>query len=248
VVVAECFQVGGFQPVGFIDDDEFGVGTVGFDEFGRAFGAQCGFDGPAEPGVQEADLLVDGAGRGGRRRRTRRKRRCCLVLTNSVVGLWGGSGSLALFSGLPPSGRAELGATLARSLATGFLCTADHELRDRVDRGHGGISHKTLDRAVSIIEAGPDNPLDIVALAEACGVSLRTLQYEFARHLGTTISDFRRQIRLDRAHLELRDGDPGATTVAAVAARWGFYHQGRFARLYRARYGAHPSQTLKSWA
>ena len=43
------------------------------------------------------------------------------------------------------------------------------------------------------------------------------------------------------------DAEPGdGSSVAAVAARWGFTHLGRFAIEYRRRFGVHPSQTLRS--
>jgi transcriptional regulator GlxA family with amidase domain len=54
-----------------------------------------------------------------------------------------------------------------------------------------------------------------------------------------------RQIRLTRAHEELRQARPGRTTVALVAHRWGFSHLGRFAAAYRERYGVAPSGTLR---
>jgi transcriptional regulator GlxA family with amidase domain len=37
---------------------------------------------------------------------------------------------------------------------------------------------------------------------------------------------------------------PGVTTVADVALACGFFHLGRFAQDYRARYGITPSVTL----
>ncbi|GAA3119608.1 hypothetical protein GCM10020001_044720 [Nonomuraea salmonea] len=46
------------------------------------------------------------------------------------------------------------------------------------------------------------------------------------------------------AHEELRAGDPATLTVTSVAARWGFFHPGRFAASYRAVYGRTPSETL----
>jgi hypothetical protein len=39
--------------------------------------------------------------------------------------------------------------------------------------------------------------------------------------------------------------DSEEVTVSAVANRWGFTHLGRFAGIYRAMYGAPPSQTLR---
>jgi transcriptional regulator GlxA family with amidase domain len=55
-----------------------------------------------------------------------------------------------------------------------------------------------------------------------------------------------REIRLRRAHEDLRAADPSATTVAAIARRWGFAHMGRFAREYQAAYGQTPSATLRA--
>jgi AraC-like DNA-binding protein len=53
-----------------------------------------------------------------------------------------------------------------------------------------------------------------------------------------------RDVRLARVHDDLFRDEP--TTVAAVAYSWGFTHLGRFAALYRARYGVAPSQHLHS--
>ena len=38
--------------------------------------------------------------------------------------------------------------------------------------------------------------------------------------------------------------DDDARRVAAVAARWGFGHPGRFATAYRARFGEPPGTTM----
>jgi AraC-like DNA-binding protein len=43
---------------------------------------------------------------------------------------------------------------------------------------------------------------------------------------------------------ELAVADPGGTTIAAVAARWGFLHAGRFSSVYRRKFGVLPSETL----
>ncbi len=54
-----------------------------------------------------------------------------------------------------------------------------------------------------------------------------------------------REVRLREAHRELTVADPATTTVAGLATRWGFAHQGRFAAVYRQRYGVPPAQTLR---
>ena len=53
-----------------------------------------------------------------------------------------------------------------------------------------------------------------------------------------------RRIRLDRARRSLLVADPASVSVADVAARWGFFHLGRFAEAYRALYQEPPSRTL----
>lgn len=53
-----------------------------------------------------------------------------------------------------------------------------------------------------------------------------------------------RAVRLARVHDELRTSEPGLTTVTTIAQRWGFFHLGRFAAAYRARYHTTPSDTL----
>ncbi|MFD0476744.1 helix-turn-helix domain-containing protein [Nonomuraea thailandensis] len=66
--------------------------------------------------------------------------------------------------------------------------------------------------------------------------------------MDTTPLGYLRQARLARAHAELEAGDPAATTVAVIAARWGFFHPGRFALAYKAAYGRPPGGTLRSSA
>jgi AraC-like DNA-binding protein len=54
-----------------------------------------------------------------------------------------------------------------------------------------------------------------------------------------------RLVRLREAHLELLAADPaGGATVTGVAARWGFFHPGRFAHYYREVHGCSPYRTL----
>ena len=83
-------------------------------------------------------------------------------------------------------------------------------------------------------------------VAEAAGVSVRTLQAGFHEHLDNSPTSYIRDLRLDRAHADLLEGDPYAgPQVTDVALRWGFSHFGRFAALYRRRFGERPSETLR---
>ncbi|MEU3778257.1 helix-turn-helix domain-containing protein [Streptomyces sp. NPDC032472] len=64
--------------------------------------------------------------------------------------------------------------------------------------------------------------------------------------LMTTPLDYARRVRLDHAHTELQDADPGAgATGPDIASRRGFTHAGRFAAAYRRAYGEPPRTTLR---
>jgi len=97
---------------------------------------------------------------------------------------------------------------------------------------------------VDLIEGQPEHAWTIVELARHAGVSPRTLQEAFQRELGMSPLERLRRTRLERARRDLISADPSRTSVTDIAARWGFFHLGRFAQTYRARYQELPSQTL----
>ncbi|WP_142047161.1 helix-turn-helix transcriptional regulator [Pseudonocardia kunmingensis] len=101
-------------------------------------------------------------------------------------------------------------------------------------------------QALELIEDRPAHPWTIAELAAAVAVSARTLQDRFAHALGLPPMTYLRNVRLDRIHAELLDGDPAEITVGVAAARWGFLHPGRFAAAYQQRFGRPPSATLRA--
>ncbi|GAA4360750.1 AraC family transcriptional regulator [Paeniglutamicibacter cryotolerans] len=87
--------------------------------------------------------------------------------------------------------------------------------------------------------------LGVRDLAEALGVSIRTLQAALAADLGSTPSQLLREERLRRAHALLLAADVRTDSVAAIAQVCGFGHLGRFSQSYRQHFGFPPSQTLR---
>jgi AraC-like DNA-binding protein len=105
----------------------------------------------------------------------------------------------------------------------------------------------TVRRAIAFIDEHADQPITLTDIATAVGVVSRTQQYAFPRHQDTTPMDYLRRVRLDRAHDELLAAQPGDdTTVAAIAARWGYARTHRFAAAYHQAFGQAPGQTLRS--
>ncbi|WP_375188201.1 helix-turn-helix domain-containing protein [Sphingobium yanoikuyae] len=77
-------------------------------------------------------------------------------------------------------------------------------------------------------------------LANLTGASLRSLQAGFQRFVGSSITAYQRQIRLDRAREELIR-NPSAS-IEEIALRWGFTNAGRFSRYFKAGFGVSPAK------
>lgn len=113
-----------------------------------------------------------------------------------------------------------------------------------IEDRHDGSS-STLRRAVAYIDDHVAADISLSDIALAAHVSVRAVQLAFRRHLDTTPMAYLRRVRLDHAHRALVAADPRYTTVAAVAARWGFANHSRFTALYRETYGVLPRTTLR---
>lgn len=111
-------------------------------------------------------------------------------------------------------------------------------------------SPSALREAQAFMHSHLDEEITVADIARAAKVSVRTLEEHFRRAVGVSPMAAFRELRLARAHDELTTATVNSTTVAEVAKRWGFRHQGRFAIEYRRTYGISPSaqlRRLKSW-
>ena len=98
---------------------------------------------------------------------------------------------------------------------------------------------RDVKEAVDLLRTHFARQWSIDELAAICGVARRTLEKHFRRFTGRTPRQLRREIRLDRARLELLQAQPDAS-VTDIAVRCGFNHLGRFAAAYKERYGEPP--------
>ncbi|HEX9188265.1 MAG TPA: helix-turn-helix transcriptional regulator [Vicinamibacteria bacterium] len=89
-----------------------------------------------------------------------------------------------------------------------------------------------------------DEPWSVGRLAQALGLSARTLHRVVRRELGVSPMRLLRQTRLAQARSALAAPRPG-TTVTTVALDSGFNHLGRFAQQYARHFGESPSETLR---
>jgi len=95
------------------------------------------------------------------------------------------------------------------------------------------------------LERFRDEVLSMADLAAAADVSERTLRNVFLDQYGVPPLRYLTLHRLHQVRAALRVSEPEATTVTAMAARFGFWHAGPFAAEYRRLFGEPPSQTLR---
>ena len=105
------------------------------------------------------------------------------------------------------------------------------------------LSHD-VKKAINLLRGDLAHPWRIGDLARRCGVPRRTLEKHFRHLVGCAPLEFLRAERLDQARRKLLKAPP-AVSVTEIAADCGLNHFGRFAEIYRDRYGESPSETLR---
>ena len=97
-------------------------------------------------------------------------------------------------------------------------------------------------RAIEFIEMNAKKALTLGEIATAAGTNARTLQYSFQKTAGCSPLQYMKRFRMGKARDDLQRSG-GEQTVTEIAARWGFFHFGRFALEYGKEYGERPSET-----
>jgi AraC family transcriptional regulator, ethanolamine operon transcriptional activator len=122
--------------------------------------------------------------------------------------------------------------------------TSDRESMSRFSPGRRQ-RQKVVERAEAYIRAHADCPTPISRLCVVLGLSERGLRAAFYDVRGMSPKRSLLIERLENVRRALRDSEGGGTTVTSVAADYGFYELGRFAGMYRDRFGEVPSETLR---
>lgn len=107
---------------------------------------------------------------------------------------------------------------------------------------------QVVERAKAYFEEHIEEPVTVTDLCVALNVSRRTLQYSFQDVLDINPVRYLKVIRLNHARRDLRANCSAEITVGDIAAKWGFWHLGRFSSEYRQMFGELPSVTLKNSA
>jgi AraC-like DNA-binding protein len=144
-----------------------------------------------------------------------------------------------------PLSRPAVAARLEEFIINALLHGQPHSYLDAIIGERRPAAPKQVRRAEEYIHAHAGEVVKLSQIAEAAGCSVRALQLAFRTFRDTTPMTLLRQARLERAHAELSQSDPGATTVTKIAVKYGFFNVGRFARDYRSAFGQSPSETLR---
>jgi AraC-like DNA-binding protein len=113
--------------------------------------------------------------------------------------------------------------------------------------GPGWVTPASVRRAAAFIHENAGRPATVTQIAVAAGLTPRALRYAFRSSYNITPAEYQRQVRLERAHLELLNAAPGdGATVGSIARKWGWASPSRFAAAYRQRFDTQPGHTLRT--
>jgi transcriptional regulator GlxA family with amidase domain len=138
--------------------------------------------------------------------------------------------------------RAQHGMAIALKVASVFIYDQEHLATDRqpvVSLGRLEFSEPRLTAAIRLMESSIEETLSVAGIAERVGLSARSLQSLFTRHLGVTPHAYYLDLRLDatrRLLLQTR------WSVVAIAAAYGFASASDLARAFRRRYRFSPRE------
>lgn len=141
-----------------------------------------------------------------------------------------------------PALRHSLGALMVDFIADN--CTRNFQLA--APTSNGAVPWYVR-RACTMIEADlktPGDGLSLAGVADAVGVSVRSLQAGFSGHVGQTFTAYVRDRRLDMLDARLREAGADAN-VTTLMQSCGIDSPGRYASYYRNRFGRRPSDTLR---
>jgi AraC-like DNA-binding protein len=138
-----------------------------------------------------------------------------------------------------------IGGHLEGLLIDGLLLVQPHNYSHLISARAAPGSASAIALATELMENRPCEPWTTVRLAQEVHLSVRALQDGFKREIGVPPMAHLRQVRLRRIRQELVRAHRHATTVRAVATRFGFIHMGHFAATYRHVFGEAPSRTLR---
>jgi len=146
---------------------------------------------------------------------------------------------------LPQFADPQLAAQAERTLHLLLLKTIPHRYTAALEAPRSHLAPFYVKRAETYMRGHLQGEIGIEALADAAGVSARTLYYGFKRHRGMSPMKYLKHLRLTLAHQELMALRAGGGKVGDVAARCGYESLSQFSRDFRGCFGRSPAQVIR---
>ena len=138
--------------------------------------------------------------------------------------------------------RVQHGMAVALKVASVFIYDQEHLPTDRqpmVSVGRLEFAEPRLTAAIRIMEASIEEPLSIAAISARVGLSARSMQTFFVRHVGATPYAYYLDLRLEATRRLLLQT---AWSTVEIATACGFASASAFCRAFRRRYGRTPRE------
>ena len=126
-----------------------------------------------------------------------------------------------------------------------MLTELPHDQMDLLAKNAIPPSPAYIRMAEEFIKVHVRDAISVRDIAQAAGISMRTLQKGFRQYYGTTPTAALRNHRLLLAREKLLRANPHDHSVTEIALDCGFTHLSKFAGRFKARFGECPSETLK---
>lgn len=154
--------------------------------------------------------------------------------------------ALALFHKAEGGQTSDISSSLCeQQLLDLFFRLQPNNMSHFIDDTPARPASRHIRRANEFIRENAAEPITVLDIAEAAGVTARTLQLAFGSTYGMSPMHALARERLCRARFDLMDAG-GPVTVADAALKWGFAHLGRFSQVYFRAYNEMPKDTLKT--
>ncbi|QDZ03304.1 AraC family transcriptional regulator [Nitratireductor mangrovi] len=168
----------------------------------------------------------------------------CIDFTRPEMNGWRALSRL-LFEGAEAGVHSGIQATFnEQRLMEAFLTWQPSNMTLFLDRSGRGAAPRHLRRAEEFIRENSARAITVLDIAQAAGVTPRTLQLAFRDRHGVSPMRALQRERMRRVRFDLLDGGEGVS-VTDVALKWGFAHLGRFSAAYRREFGELPSETAR---
>jgi AraC family transcriptional regulator, ethanolamine operon transcriptional activator len=123
---------------------------------------------------------------------------------------------------------------------------SDNDKSIRAESGSGG-KRKVFQQARDLINANIKDDIPVQFICRHLGISRRCLEYSFQEHVQMSPAKYIKLLRLNNIRREILSSENCVASIGDLAARWGIWHLGRFAKDYQILFGELPSSTRKQF-